>query len=250
MGEFTDKVVVVTGGSKGIGSAVVKRFCEEGAHCVIVSRNGREGQQYADDLGKLNLSAAAIAADVGKVSNIKKMTQAVVEGCGKIDALVNCAGVNTRKPALDYNEQDWDYMMDINLKGSYFCCLEIGRHMVARGSGAIVNLSSIQGHIVLPERTIYAASKGGVIQFTKGLANEWAKSGVRVNSVSPAFTATPMVKAVMDDPAWAQLIQSRTPMGRLGTPEEVADLIVFLASARASYITGTDITIDGGWTAS
>ncbi|MDR3592671.1 MAG: SDR family NAD(P)-dependent oxidoreductase, partial [Negativicutes bacterium] len=220
------------------------------AHAVIISRNGQEGQAYADALRNLGLSADAMAADVGKVSEIKEIARTIVQRHEKIDVLVNCAGVNIRKPALDYNEEDWNYMIDINLKGSFFCCLEFGRHMVARGSGAIVNLSSLQGHIVLPERTIYAASKGGVAQFTKGLANEWAQKGVRVNSISPAFIGTPMVAKVMDDPAWVQLIQSRTPMGRVGTPAEVADLIVFLASSRASYITGTDVAIDGGWTAS
>ncbi|MDR3589217.1 MAG: SDR family NAD(P)-dependent oxidoreductase [Negativicutes bacterium] len=250
MGEFTGKVVVVTGGSKGIGGAAVKRFCEEGAHCIIVSRNGQEGKAYAETLRQIGLSADAMAADVGKVSDIKQMAQDLVGRYGKIDVLVNCAGVNVRKPALEYNEEDWDYIMDINLKGSYFCSVEIGRHMVARGTGAIVNLASLQAHVVLPERTIYAASKGGVAQFTKGLANEWAQKGVRVNSISPAFIGTPMVAKVMDDPAWVQLIQSRTPMGRVGTPEEVADLIVFLASSRAGYITGTDVAIDGGWTAS
>lgn len=250
MGEFSDKVVVVTGGSKGIGRATVRKFCEEGAHSIIVSRNGQEGQEYADELQKLGFSAGAVAADMGVVSDIKTMAQNLIKQYQKIDVLVNCAGVNVRKLALDYNEEDWDYIMDINLKGSYFCSVEIGRHMVARGSGAIVNLSSLQGHLVLPERTIYAASKGGVAQFTKGLANEWAKSGVRVNSISPAFIGTPMVAKVMEDPAWVQLIQSRTPMGRVGTPEEVADLIAYLASSRASYITGADIPIDGGWTAS
>jgi len=250
VGEFSDKVVVVTGGSKGIGRATVRKFCEEGAHSIIVSRNGQEGQEYADELQKLGFSAGAVAADMGVVSDIKTMAQNLIKQYQKIDVLVNCAGVNVRKLALDYNEEDWDYIMDINLKGSYFCSVEIGRHMVARGSGAIVNLSSLQGHLVLPERTIYAASKGGVAQFTKGLANEWAKSGVRVNSISPAFIGTPMVAKVMEDPAWVQLIQSRTPMGRVGTPEEVADLIAYLASSRASYITGADIPIDGGWTAS
>jgi NAD(P)-dependent dehydrogenase (short-subunit alcohol dehydrogenase family) len=249
MGEFSDKVVVVTGGSKGIGRAVVRRFCAEGAHCIIVSRNDREGREYVGELQRLGFGASAIAADVSKVSAIRTMAQTVIDRYEKIDVLVNCAGVNVRKPALEYSEEEWDYIIGINLKASYFCSVEIGRHMVARGSGAIVNLSSLQGHIVLPKLSIYAASKGGVAQFTKGLANEWAKSGVRVNAISPAFICTPLVEKVLEDPAWSGLVQSRTPMGRVGTPEEVAELIAFLASSRASYITGADISIDGGWTA-
>ncbi|MDR3588696.1 MAG: SDR family NAD(P)-dependent oxidoreductase [Negativicutes bacterium] len=249
MGEFAGKVVVVTGGSKGIGRATVKRFCEEGAHCVIVNRNAQEGQVYADELKKEGFSASAVAADVGKVSDIKRMTKEVLEGHKKIDVLVNAAGVLRRKLALDSSEEDWDYIMDINLKGAYFCSVEVGRHMVERGEGAIVNLSSLQSRIVLPERSIYAASKGGIRMFTQGMANEWALKGVRVNSISPGFVATEMVLKVMN-PALEAFISSRTPMGRAATPEEVADLIAYLASSRASYITGVDVPIDGGWTAS
>ena len=250
MGEFSDKIIVVTGGSKGIGRATVKRFCEEGAHCVIVGRNGRECQEYVDELALQGFSSSSIAADVSKVSDIKRMVRTIIESFTKVDVLVNSAGVNIRKTALEYTEEDWDYVMDINLKGSYFCSVEFGRHMIAGGSGVIVNLASLQGHIVSLERSIYAASKGGVIQFTKGLANEWSKKGVRVNSISPGYIGTPLVKKVMEDPSSVELIKTRTPMGRVGRPEEVADLIVYLASSRASYITGADITIDGGWTAS
>ncbi|MDR3565113.1 MAG: SDR family NAD(P)-dependent oxidoreductase [Negativicutes bacterium] len=249
MGEFAGKIVVVTGGSKGIGRAAVKRFCEEGAHCVIVNRNAQEGQVYAEELKKQGLSASAMAADVGKVSVIKQMIQDILKNHKQIDVLVNAAGVLRRKLALDTTEEDWDYIMDINLKGSYFCSVEAGRHMVERGEGAIVNISSLQSRIVLPERSVYAASKGGIRMFTQGMANEWAQKGVRVNSISPGFVATEMVLSVMN-PALEAFIASRTPMGRAATPAEVADLIAYLASSRASYITGVDVPIDGGWTAS
>ena len=248
--DFAEKIAVVTGGSKGIGKAVVRRLCEQGAHCIIVSRNAKECDEYAGRLRQCGFAADGIVADMGRVGEIKHLAQMVIDRFEKVDVLVNCAGVNVRKPALDYQEEDWDYIMDINLKGSFFSCVEFGRHMVARGKGAIVNVASLQSYIVLAERSIYAASKGGVKQFTKGLANEWSQSGVRVNSISPAFISTPMVAKVMEDPAWMQLIASRTPMGRLGKPEEVADLTTFLLSDRASYITGADIPIDGGWTAS
>lgn len=248
--EFSGKIVIVTGGSEGIGKTTVKRFCEEDAHCVIVSRSEKKCKEYTDELIAQGHSASYISADVGKVGDIKQMVQTVLDRFGCIDVLVNCAGVNVRKLALDYTEEDWNYIIDINLKGSFFSCIECGKAMVARGSGSIVTMSSLQGHIVLPERTIYAASKGGVTQFTKGMANEWAKSGVRINSISPAFVSTPMVEKVLGDPAWRHLIESRTPMGRAGTPTEIAELILFLASPRASYITGADIVIDGGWTAS
>lgn len=250
MKEFQDKVVVVTGGSDGIGKTTARRFGEQGARVIIVSRREEKGRGYADELTGAGMQADYIHADVGRVADIEQMIGTVIERYGQIDVLVNSAGVNRRKPALEYTEEDWDYLVDINLKGSFFCCIEAGKHMVPRGRGAIVNISSLQGHIVLPERSIYAATKGGVLQLTKGLANEWAASGVRVNSISPAFVSTPQVAEVLGNPDWRHLIESRTPMGRAGTPDEIADLIAFLASDHAGYITGADVVIDGGWTAS
>lgn len=249
MAEFAGKVVLVTGGSKGIGRATVRSFCEAGATCIIASRHQDECQAYADELVAEGLSARGIAADISQVNDIKTMVTTAIDTYGAIDVLVNSAGVNIRKMSLEYKEEDWDYIININLKGSYFASVEVGRHMVARGAGSIINLASLQSHITLPGLSIYAASKAGIRQFTKGLANEWAQSGVRINSISPAFISTLLVAPVLQDPVWRKTIDSRTPMKRPGTPEEVADLILFLASSRSSYITGADIPIDGGWTA-
>lgn len=249
MREFEGKVAIVTGGSKGIGRATVYRFCQEGATCVIVNRHETEGQEYAQELVQQGYSAVAVAADVSRVKDIKRMVDTVIKQFNKIDILVNCAGVNIRKPAIEYTEEDWDYMVNINLKGTFFTCLEVGKHMIERGGGVIVNLASLQSEEVLPERSIYAATKGGVRQLTKALAVEWAKYGIRVNAVSPAFIKTPMVDKVLSDPQWQQLITSRTLLGRPGLPEEIAEVILFLASPRASYITGANIMVDGGWTA-
>jgi 2-deoxy-D-gluconate 3-dehydrogenase len=249
MGEFSGKVVVVTGGTKGIGEATVRRFCEQGAHTIIVSRNGQECQAYAEDLQKEGLCATGLAADISKLSDIKKLVQTLISRFGAVDVLVNNAAVNTRKPALEFTEEEWDQMIDINLKGTYFCCIEFGRHMVERKSGAIVNMASLASHIVLPGRSAYAATKGGIYQFSKGLANEWAKSGVRVNTVSPGFINTRLIEKNLADPYWVNLIESRTPMGRVGQREEVADVILYLASSRAAYVTGADLRVDGGWTA-
>ena len=250
MGEFSGKIVLVTGGSKGIGAATVQRFCEEGAHCIIVSRHLDECQAFADKLKEEGYSASALAADVSKVADIKKMVADAIAQFGRIDVLVNSAGVNIRKYAVDYEEEDWDYVMNINLKGAYFCAVEVGKHMIEQKSGAIVSVSSLQSHITMQRISIYSASKGGVRNFTKGLANEWATSGVRVNCVSPAFIATPLVEKVLQDPSYTTIIDARTPMQRVGKPVEVADAILFLASDKASYITGADLAIDGGWTAS
>ncbi|MEN3183981.1 MAG: SDR family NAD(P)-dependent oxidoreductase [Atribacterota bacterium] len=250
MGELEGKVAVVTGGSNGIGRAVVRRFCEEGASCVVADIDREKSEEYVRELREKGYNALAVPVDVSKVTAIKNAVQSVLEHFGRIDILVNCAGVNVRKPAVEYTEEDWNFMVDINLKGTFFFCLEVGKHMIARGGGgAIVNLASLQSEEVLPERAIYAATKGGVRQLTKAFAVEWAKYGIRVNAVSPAFIRTPMVEKVLADPQWYNLIVARTPLGRPGTPEEVAELILFLASSRASYITGANIPIDGGWMA-
>lgn len=249
MPELEGRVAIVTGGSKGIGRAIVRRLCQEGAVCVIANRNQSEGQEYACDLTGEGYQVVAIPTDVSKVEDIRKLVAEVLARFGKIDILVNSAGVNVRKPAIEYTEAEWNLMVDVNLKGTFFACIEVGKHMIAQRDGTIVNMASLQSEEVLSRRSIYAATKGGVRQLTKALAVEWAKYGVRVNAISPAFIKTPMVEEVLSSPSWQRLILTRTPLGRPGTPEEVAELVLFLASPRSSYITGANIMIDGGWTA-
>lgn len=250
MSEFNGKIALVTGGTKGIGRATVIELCKEGAHSVSVSRNADEGRELVKELTSQGLKASYTQADVGNLSDIKKMVQEVIKEQGKIDILVNCAGVNIRKPIEEYTEDDWNYMVDINMKGTFFTCQEVGKTMIEKGiKGVIVNLGSLQSEEVLPERGIYAGTKGAVKQLTKAFAVEWAKYGIRANSLSPAFISTPLVESVLADPKWNQIITSRTLLGRPGTPEEVAHLIVFLCSSKASYITGANMVIDGGWTA-
>ncbi|MGC8779228.1 MAG: SDR family NAD(P)-dependent oxidoreductase, partial [Candidatus Caldatribacteriaceae bacterium] len=167
---------------------------------------------------------------VSRVEDVKKLVTEVIARFGRIDILVNGAGVNVRKKAVEYTEEEWNLMVDVNLKGTFFTCIEVGKHMIAQKSGVIVNIASLQSEEVLSQRSIYAATKGGVRQLTKSLAVEWAKYGIRVNAISPAFIKTPMVEEVLRDPSWQKLILSRTPLGRPGTPEEVAELVLFLVS--------------------
>ncbi len=249
MAELQDRIAIVTGGSRGIGRAIVRRLCEEGAIGVIANRNELEGKGYADELCREGYKAVALPVDVSRVQDIKKLVEAVINQFGRIDILVNSAGVNVRKPALEYTEEEWQFMVDVNLKGVFFTCLEVGKRMIAQRSGAIVNIASLQSEEVLSGRAIYAATKGGVRQLTKALAVEWAEYGVRVNAVSPAFIKTPMVERVLSHPLWDAIIRTRTPLGRPGTPEEVAEVVLFLVSPRSSYITGVNVLVDGGWTA-
>ncbi|MGQ9623559.1 MAG: SDR family NAD(P)-dependent oxidoreductase [Candidatus Caldatribacteriaceae bacterium] len=249
MAELQGKVAIVTGGNRGIGRAVVRRLCEEGAICVVANRSESEGKEYADELSREGYEAVALPVDVSRVQDVKKLIETVVSRFGRIDILVNSAGVNVRKPALEYTEEEWQFIVDVNLKGTFFTCLEVGKKMIAQRSGAIVNIASLQSEEVLSGRAVYAATKGGVRQLTKALAVEWAEYGVRVNAVSPAFIKTPMVDRILSHPLWDEIIRTRTPLGRPGTPEEVAEVVLFLVSPRSSYITGVNILVDGGWTA-
>ncbi len=249
MAELKDKIAIVAGGSKGIGQAIVHRLCEEGAICVVANRHAQEGSELARQLSQEGYQAIAIPTDIAKLHEVRKLVDEVVDHFGRIDILVNSAGVNVRKPAIEYSEEEWNFIVDVNLKGTFFTCLEVGKKMIAQREGAIVNIASLQSEEVLSGRAVYAATKGGVRQLTKVFAVEWAKYNVRVNAVSPAFIKTPMVEAILSHPLWEQLIVARTPMGRPGTPREVAEVVLFLASSRASYITGANILVDGGWTA-
>lgn len=249
MGELQGKIAIVTGGSKGIGRAIVRKLCEEGATCIIANRNEQEGKEYAAELSREGYHSVAFPTDVSRVQDIKRLVETVVSSFERIDILVNSAGVNVRKPATEYTEKDWEFIVSVNLKGTFFACLEVGKQMIAQRSGVIVNVASLQSEEVLSGRAIYAATKGGVRQLTKSLAVEWARYGIRVNAVSPAFVRTPMVEPILSHPLWDGIIKTRTPLRRPGTPEEIAEVVLFLVSLRASYVTGVNFLVDGGWTA-
>ena len=246
------QVAVITGASGGLGSAICRAFAAAGAQVALAEHPNRmdAARQLAAELTRdLDATAAAVALDVTNLPTIEAAVQHVEDTMGPPDVLVANAGVNIPRPALDVTEEDWDRVLDVDLKGVFFTCQAAGRRMVARGRGSIVCIASQNGVIGMPNRAAYCAAKAGVVNLTRVLALEWAAHGVRVNAVGPTFVETPLTRSTLSQPAVRDDILRRIPLGRLGTPEEVASAVLFLASPAASLITGTTLLTDGGWTA-
>jgi NAD(P)-dependent dehydrogenase (short-subunit alcohol dehydrogenase family) len=246
---LTGKVALVTGASRGLGRSMARGLAEAGADLVLTSRHLAEVEQVASELATGGRRVLPIQADVTRAAEIEEVVSRAVATLGGIDILVNNAGINIRKPALELTESDWDQTLGINLKGCFLVAKAVGRHMVARKAGSVINIASMMASVVLAERAAYASSKGGLVQLTRVLAVEWASSNVRVNAICPGPFLTDLNRSIVNDPEKVKYFMDRLPMQRFGKPEELAGSVVFLASEASSFITGTTIYIDGGWTA-
>lgn len=236
------RVCVVTGGAQGIGEACVRRFAREQAKVVIADVDDLRGQALADALGALY-----VHCDVGDKSQVDALVQATLQVHGRIDVLVNNAGIFRLAEFLDMGEDDFDAVLRVNLKGSFLVGQAVARAMAAAGGGAIVNMSSVNAVLAIPTIASYNVSKGGVNQLTRAMALALADQNIRVNAVAPGTIATELAaQAVLTSEAAKNRVLSRTPMKRLGEPAEVADVVAWLASDAASYITGEIVTVDGG----
>lgn len=248
------KVAVITGGTSGIGRATAKLFCREGACTVVVGRTPYKGEETINDIKKEGGEVFYFQADVSKNEDVKKMIHGTIERYGKIDILVNCAGIQLfYRPIEEIDENEWDDIMKINLKGTFLCSKHVVPFMKKQRYGVIINLGSTLGVVGQAGYSAYCASKGGVIQFTKALALELAPYGIRVNCVCPGTTVEVKPEGYF---AYGRRLDRETvesrirlhPIGRLGTPEDVANAILFLASDKSSFITGTLLLVDGGYT--
>ena len=256
-GRLHEKVALITGAASGIGAATAALFASEGAHVAAADLKRAEVRRIVDQLTMTGATAIAISGDVSHQTDSQRFVKATVERLGGVDILVNCAGVTTRyaPPGWDH-EQVWEWVMNINLKGTYLVSRAAAAHMRARTEGrggAIVNLASIHGLVGRPSYygsgdDPYPASKGGVVLLTKDMANAFAADNVRVNALCPGFVYTPLTQSVTEDGDWRERMEAMIPLGRIGQPEEVARAALFLASDEASYITGSTLTVDGGYT--
>lgn len=240
------RTAVVTGAGQGIGRAIAEEFFAAGAHVVVADLNPATGSQAAEELG-----GSYAEVDVTDPASVRTVVASVVEGRGSIDIWVNNAGTVRNAAAEEMSDGDWRDVLSVNLDGTFYCCREVGRHMLARGSGSIVNIASMSGLVSNhPQpQAAYNASKAAVIMLTKSLAGEWAQRGVRVNSVSPGYTATAILDQVIGQkPEWSDTWFSQTPMGRPARPGEIAPVVLFLASDASSYMTGSNVVVDGGYT--
>ena len=246
--DLTGKVALVTGASKGLGSAIAVGLARAGARLALCarSREGLAGTQAAVEA--VGGEARTFEMDVLSRASVRDAVAAAIAALGRIDVLVNNAGVNVRKPTLELAEEEWDHVVDTNLKGYFLVAQAVGAHMVARRSGKVINVSSIFGAVGMHNQLAYAASKGGVVQLTKVMAIEWAPHGVTVNAVGPTYFETPLVAALRNDPERFRFINERTPMGRWGQPEELVGTIVYLAAPASDFVTGQTVYVDGGWT--
>lgn len=246
-----DKVAIVTGGSQGIGEAISQAYAREGAKVVVVnSRNPAQGEKIANEIVEAGGMAIATRCDVSRMSEVKSLIQEVLDRFGTVDILVSNAGIMINKQIEDYTEDEWDLMIDVNLKGSFLTAQAVVPLMKEKRSGKIIFMASIAGSVAFPNAVPYCASKGGVILIMKALAAEVSKFGINVNSISPGNTATPLNQHLQDNPDFVALLESFTPTERAYiSTDEMAGAAIFLASEEASAVHGHDLIVDDGWCA-
>lgn len=244
--DLSGKVAIVTGASRGLGQQFGRALAAAGADLVITSRNPEDMTDFVAEIEAGGRRAVPLALDLRDESSIAQFASAAIAAYGKLDILVNNAGCNVRKPALEVTWDDWNLVLDTNLRGTFFVAQAIGRHMVERGYGRIINIGSVTSVMGYAGLAPYCASRGGVKQLTMSLADDWGRHGVTVNCLAPGWFRTEQNKVLYENEQWVDYLKDRIPLRRPGQPGDLAGSVVFLASDASEYITGQTLLVDGG----
>jgi len=243
--DLAGRIALVTGGASGLGQAIAEGLDQHGATVVVADLNAEGARAVA---ARLVHKPMAVPVDVTQSASVERMVEEIVSRYSRIDVAFNIPGTNVRKPLVDLTDEEWERVIRLNLTGVFYCARAVGRIMLAQGAGSMVNMASARGIVGGPRQSVYSASKAAVIQLTRCLALEWAPM-VRVNALAPGYMETPLVKSIVRDAGLYERMKKLHAMGRFGKAEEVVGAAVFLASDASSFITGTVLSVDGGWTA-
>ena len=247
-----NKIAVVTGTGSGLGRAIAIGLAQGGADVALTELPERlkNAEETAREIADAGRKVFVVPLDVTDLPGIREMVDAVLAEFGRIDILINNAGINIPKPAVEVTEEDWDRVLDVDLKGVFFTTQTVAnRAMIPQGEGKIVNIASQMGVVGYSLRAAYCAAKAGVVNLTRVLAFEWAKHRINVNAVAPTFVETPLTRPMFEDRGFREDVLARIPLGRLGKPEDIVGSVVYLSSAAADMVTGHTLLVDGGWTA-
>lgn len=246
--QLHNKIALVTGAGRGIGRALAIGLAEAGADVALFARTASDIEEVSHEIRALGQKAYPFTVDVTNREQIEEAVQQIIEQAGRLDILVNNAGMNIRSQALAVTDEEWDTIMQTNLKSAFLCSQIVGRHMQQKEYGRIINIASVAGQVALRTGVVYAATKAAMIQMTKVLALEWGKYGINVNSIGPWYFKTPLTEKILANPDYLAEIIARTPLGRVGELEELVGPTVFFASDAANYVTGQTLFVDGGMT--
>ncbi|MFN3466837.1 MAG: SDR family NAD(P)-dependent oxidoreductase [Candidatus Brocadiales bacterium] len=245
--QLRDKVAIVTGASRGLGRSMAMALAEVGANIVLVSRGREKLEEAAKEIADFGVKTLPVVADVTRAEEVEAVVSSTLEKFGKIDILVNNVGTYTEKPIVESTLEDWHSLMNTNLTSTYLCSRAVGKYMVERQRGKVINMAAALGALGVKNASAYCASKGGVIQLTRALAVEWARYNINVNAIAPGAMETEITKVMLEDPAVRKAVTGKIPLKRIGQPGDLAGVVIFLASAASDYVTGQTVFVDGGF---